>query len=167
MSVPSSPEISLATQAEEQQCKCIYSLHSAFVNACPARSLQEHLQAEVQARTGFVIRDFQLKAVLAILAGRDVVVHAGTGAGKTLIFAAPHFVRPNKVSVIISPLILLQQDQVGTPCYGDIFLLISFCMFQRERMKKLGLKAIAINKEVHLDPADWDVSYHNRSYYIS
>ncbi|KAB5587905.1 DEAD/DEAH-box helicase [Ceratobasidium theobromae] len=98
---------------------------------------RDHLEAKIYQRTGFTARQFQLEATLAILAGHDVIVHAGTGSGKTLIFAAPHFVLDNKVSIIISPLILLQQDQ-------------------QNRMKKMGLNAIAINQEVHLEPEVWN-----------
>ncbi|KAH7333534.1 P-loop containing nucleoside triphosphate hydrolase protein, partial [Rhizoctonia solani] len=68
--------------------------------------------------------DFQLHAVASLLTGKDVVVHAGTGSGKTLIFVAPHFIQENQTSVLISPLILLQQDQ-------------------QERMRKIGVTAIA------------------------
>ncbi|KAG8724200.1 hypothetical protein FRC12_002124 [Ceratobasidium sp. 428] len=94
------------------------------------------LVSKILEKTGFKAREFQIKAAKAVLDGRDVVVHAGTGSGKTLIFAAPHFILENKVSIVISPLILLQQDQ-------------------QERMKKLGLRAIALNKEVHVEPETW------------
>lgn len=73
---------------------------------------EDHLKAKILERTRFTARQFQLKAVLAVLNGLDVIVHAGTGSGKTLIFAAPHFVSEGKVSIVVSPLILLQQDQV-------------------------------------------------------
>ncbi|CCO36577.1 hypothetical protein BN14_10717 [Rhizoctonia solani AG-1 IB] len=100
--------------------------------------IREELKAAIYDRVEhkFEARPFQLDAALATINGKDVIVHAGTGSGKTLIFAAPHFVRPNRVSIIISPLILLQQDQ-------------------RERMEKLKLEAIAINKEVHIKPEQW------------
>lgn len=69
--------------------------------------------AKILEKTGFTARQLQVQAVLAILEGHHVVVHAGTGNGKTLIFPAPHFILQDKVSIIISPLILLQQDQVS------------------------------------------------------
>ncbi|KAG8728862.1 hypothetical protein FRC11_010068 [Ceratobasidium sp. 423] len=71
------------------------------------------------------------------MAGKDVIVHAGTGSGKTLIFSAPHFVQENRTSVLVSPLILLRQ-------------------YQQERTRKIGVTAIVVNKEVHLEPEDWD-----------
>ncbi|EUC67561.1 DEAD/DEAH-box helicase, partial [Rhizoctonia solani AG-3 Rhs1AP] len=98
---------------------------------------RDYLKEQILLRTGFHAHAFQLDAVLALVAGKDVIVHAGTGSGKTLIFAAPHFVQPNRTSVLVSPLILLQQDQ-------------------QERMRKIGITAVAVNKEVHLEPKDWD-----------
>ncbi|QRV94683.1 DEAD/DEAH box helicase [Ceratobasidium sp. AG-Ba] len=96
-----------------------------------------HLVSKILEKTGFEARDFQIKAVKAVLDGRDVIVHAGTGSGKTLIFAAPHFVLEKRTSIVISPLILLQHDQ-------------------QERMRKMGLNAIALNKEVHVEAETWE-----------
>jgi ATP-dependent helicase YprA (DUF1998 family) len=79
--------------------------------------------AKIYERTQFTAREFQVLATMAVLEGRDVVVHAGTGSGKTLIFAAPHFILKNKVSIIISPLILLQQDQVNNSYIYHVVIL--------------------------------------------
>lgn len=60
-------------------------------------------------------KDFQLKAILAQLKRRDVLVHAGTGAGKTAIAAGPH-THPSckdKVTIMVSPLIALHDEQVS------------------------------------------------------
>ncbi|THU82780.1 hypothetical protein K435DRAFT_871986 [Dendrothele bispora CBS 962.96] len=43
---------------------------------------------KLSALISFPLRDFQLKAVEAQLEGRDVIVHAGTGSGKTAIAGA-------------------------------------------------------------------------------
>ncbi|KAG8770322.1 hypothetical protein FRC12_004353 [Ceratobasidium sp. 428] len=99
-------------------------------------TIRHLLVSKILEKTKFTAREFQINAAKAVLDGRDTVVHAGTGSGKTLIFAAPHFILENKVSIVISPLILLQHDQ-------------------QERMKKLGLRAIALNKEVHVEPETW------------
>ncbi|QRV79904.1 DEAD/DEAH box helicase [Ceratobasidium sp. AG-Ba] len=96
-----------------------------------------HLVSKITEKTGFEPREFQIQATEAVLNGSDTVVHAETGSGKTLIFAAPHFVLENRVSIVISPLILLQRDQ-------------------QDRMRKMGLKAIALNKEVHVEPETWN-----------
>ncbi|KAF8989723.1 P-loop containing nucleoside triphosphate hydrolase protein [Cyathus striatus] len=72
---------------------------------------------------------FQLDAIKALLQRKDVLVHAGTGFGKTMIIAGPHAHEDmtGKVSILVSPLIALQEEQVAT--------------FKNE----FGLQAIAIN----------------------
>lgn len=60
-------------------------------------------------------RPFQMRAIEAQLRGRDVLVHAGTGAGKTGIIAGP-FCHPSskgRVSIVVSPLLGLQDEQVS------------------------------------------------------
>lgn len=58
--------------------------------------------------------DFQLEAIKAQLQKKDVLVHAGTGAGKTFIAAGPHALDTSKgfVTFMVSPLIALQTEQV-------------------------------------------------------
>jgi superfamily II DNA helicase RecQ len=61
-------------------------------------------------------REFQLEAIKAQLLRKDILVHAGTGSGKTTIAAGPHaFVDPSKgmVTFMVSPLIALQEEQVS------------------------------------------------------
>ena len=55
---------------------------------------------------------FQLKASLAILNGLDSIITAGTGSGKTLCLFIPILLRPNWISITISPLKRLQVAQV-------------------------------------------------------
>lgn len=60
-------------------------------------------------------KEHQMRAILAQLQGRDCLVHAGTGSGKTGIAAGPH-VHPSskgKVTIVVSPLIALQEEQVS------------------------------------------------------
>lgn len=59
-------------------------------------------------------KDFQLEAIIAQLQGRDVVIHAATGSGKTGIAAAPHLIPSckGKVTIVISPILVLQDEQV-------------------------------------------------------
>ena len=52
----------------------------------------------------------------AILLGLDSVVIAGTGAGKTMPFMMPLLLDEKKKVVIISPLKVLQEDQVSHSC---------------------------------------------------
>ncbi|KAF9556357.1 P-loop containing nucleoside triphosphate hydrolase protein, partial [Agrocybe pediades] len=62
-------------------------------------------------------RDFQLQAIKLQLLRKDVLVHAGTGSGKTMIAAGPHaMTEPSKkmVTFMVSPLIALQEEQAKT-----------------------------------------------------
>ncbi|KAJ7067778.1 P-loop containing nucleoside triphosphate hydrolase protein, partial [Mycena amicta] len=60
------------------------------------------------------LKDGQLDAIRAQLQGRDVLVHAATGYGKTCIAAGPH-AHPKAaglVTIMVSPLIALQNEMV-------------------------------------------------------
>jgi Rad3-related DNA helicase len=50
--------------------------------------------------------------LLALKKGKDVVVQAGTGYGKTPAMILPILLTPGKIVIIISPLKLLQVLQV-------------------------------------------------------
>jgi ATP-dependent helicase YprA (DUF1998 family) len=52
----------------------------------------------------------------ALLLGLDSVVIAGTGSGKTIPFMLPLLLHPEKMVLILSPLKILQRDQVCTLC---------------------------------------------------
>ena len=44
--------------------------------------------------------------------GRDVLVIAGPGSGKSLIFSLLHLAKDDGVTLVVSPLIALMKDQV-------------------------------------------------------
>ncbi|KAJ7030142.1 P-loop containing nucleoside triphosphate hydrolase protein [Mycena alexandri] len=71
----------------------------------------------------------QLECMGSQALGRDTVLHAATGAGKTGIAAGPHLLPSSKgkVTLVVSPLLSLHEEQVET------------------FMNEFGLKAIAIN----------------------
>ena len=80
----------------------------------------------VFATNNLTARDFQIKAIEALLGGKDTFVSAPTGSGKTFVYAfipeiARKLSRPGKV-IVITPLISLMVDQV-------------------RRMKNLGIAA--------------------------
>jgi len=56
-----------------------------------------------------------MEAIKAQLTREDVLVHAGTGSGKTTIAAGPHAHEKTKgmVTFMVSPLIALQEEQVS------------------------------------------------------
>ena len=59
-------------------------------------------------------REFQINAIRAQLLHKSVLIHAGTGSGKTAVAAGPHAHPAAKglVSFMVSPLIALQEEQV-------------------------------------------------------
>ena len=59
-------------------------------------------------------REFQIDAIRAQLLRKSVLIHAGTGSGKTAVAAGPHAHPAAKglVSFMVSPLIALQEEQV-------------------------------------------------------
>ena len=74
-----------------------------------------------KARSGKTPYDWQLDVTEALLLGLDSMVIAGTGSGKTIPFMLPLLVHPEKIIIVISPLKVLQRDQV---CASDEVLTI-------------------------------------------
>jgi ATP-dependent DNA helicase RecQ len=58
------------------------------------------------------LRPSQLTAMRALMAGRDVVVVLPTGAGKSAVYQVPAALLPGP-TVVVSPLLALQDDQIG------------------------------------------------------
>jgi ATP-dependent helicase YprA (DUF1998 family) len=65
-----------------------------------------------QERFGGEPYEWQLDITEAILLGLDTVVIAGTAAGKTMPFVMPLLLDEKKKAIVISPLKILQADQV-------------------------------------------------------
>lgn len=67
-------------------------------------------------------RPFQLDAIVAQLKREDVLIHAGTGSGKTAVAAGPHAHEKmeGKVTFMISPLIALQNEQVSKTTHNHL-----------------------------------------------
>ena len=57
-------------------------------------------------------RPGQLEAVEAAMAGRDVLLVMPTGAGKSLCYQLPAIQDPARLTLVVSPLVSLMQDQV-------------------------------------------------------
>ncbi|TFK17586.1 P-loop containing nucleoside triphosphate hydrolase protein [Coprinopsis marcescibilis] len=91
----------------------------------------DKLAATIKKKANFELKEFQLEGIRGQLTGNDVLVNAGTATGKTVIAAGPHF-HPNskgKLTIMVSPLLALQNEQVKT--------------FEEE----FGFKAHAVNSD--------------------
>lgn len=110
----------------------------AFQPSSPKVSLLQHrwsrdVKAAMSQRfhlRGF--RPYQLEAINATLAGKDAFVLMPTGGGKSLCYQLPAIITSGKtqgVTIVISPLLSLMQDQV-------------------EHLHKLRIQALLINGEV-------------------
>ena len=79
---------------------------------------EEKLREEMEQRFGYSPHDWQVQAALKVLEGSDGMVVAGTGKGKTIIFAllglAAELSGSNGYYIIVSPLKALEGDQVRT-----------------------------------------------------
>lgn len=73
-------------------------------------------------------RGFQIDAALALLNGRDCLVDAGTGSGKTLCMVLPMLLDPSGITITISPLKRLQS-------------------LQATEFRVFGINTIAINED--------------------
>ena len=56
--------------------------------------------------------DWQIQAISAILGGRDVVVSAATGSGKSRVFQVPALAVDGSIVLVVAPVKSLLRDQV-------------------------------------------------------
>ncbi|KAF6756531.1 P-loop containing nucleoside triphosphate hydrolase protein, partial [Ephemerocybe angulata] len=91
-----------------------------------SRNVRNAMEETFFARSGKLPYPWQLDVAEALLLGLNAVVIAGTGSGKTLPFMLPLLKDKTTKAVIISPLKVLQEDQVA-------------------RFKAIGISAAAVN----------------------
>lgn len=113
-------------------CKSIGS------NVDPSTTMMCHpwsKDLKVAMKERFHLRGFrhnQLEAINATLSGKDTFVLMPTGGGKSLCYQLPSIINSGKtrgVTVVISPLLSLMEDQVA-------------------HLKRLGIRAVLINSDV-------------------
>src|ERR1700676_4740055 len=129
-SPPSTPATSSSTLHTQASQDPIFSTSRRWKTPCPIafepssalwpqvkkKISVEQLTAATERLFRYTPRQWQVKVALKILEGHDVIVVAGTGAGKSLIFAmvaiAAALASFKGVVVVICPLKALQLDQV-------------------------------------------------------
>jgi superfamily II DNA helicase RecQ len=80
-----------------------------------------------------ILKEWQLGGTLDILAGRDTILNAGTGSGKTMLIILPALLRPGSISITISPLKRLMASQAA-------------------ELGRYGLRAAIVNEDTTHDP---------------
>ena len=61
---------------------------------------------------GHELRPWQEHATAQLMKGRDILVKAGTGSGKRLVYQSMTQSRPNAIVLVICPLVYLMEEQV-------------------------------------------------------
>jgi hypothetical protein len=119
--------------------------HLRVLDALTDPELCEELRQKTCAATGLTPREFQLRAAIALWRNRDLILHAGTGSGKSLSFVMPCFLSKTVTVVIISPLNALMDDQASL-LYQFIFGIHQVNnLFQARRFREWGLRATSVN----------------------
>src|SRR5918998_882080 len=78
----------------------------------PIEDMERRIRTLARERLGFdALRPGQLEAVLSVVGGRDTLCVMSTGSGKSAIYQLAGFVLDGP-TVVVSPLIALQQDQM-------------------------------------------------------
>lgn len=98
-------------KANEAECKTIIHDFKRYKQAEIAAD-PGYVENCIRQICGFDPKGFQVKGTCAVLGRKDLVLQAPTGAGKTMLFGAPHLALSGRVSLVITPLILLQDDHV-------------------------------------------------------
>jgi ATP-dependent helicase YprA (DUF1998 family) len=109
---------SASSSFAQQQARSYQNLDSARCNAAQkngysSSSTRAQLSELFRVRFGSNPHEWQLDVTEAILLSLDSIVIAGTGAGKTMPFMMPLLLNKKKKVVILSPLKVLQEDQVS------------------------------------------------------
>lgn len=87
---------------------------TAHQSGAVAGQTLDHARAKLREKFGYPdFRAPQIRAVQAVIGGRDALIVLPTGGGKSLCFQVPALIRPG-LTLVVSPLISLMKDQVDT-----------------------------------------------------
>ncbi|OAX31078.1 hypothetical protein K503DRAFT_122527 [Rhizopogon vinicolor AM-OR11-026] len=84
--------------------------------------------------------------LISLLASRHVVVKVATDAGKTLAVMLPLFFFPNKMAIAVTPLKLLQKDNVRLIIRTSHYTFLDLSTGQR--VSSVQVPSIAINHDI-------------------
>lgn len=97
-----------------------------------APNRRQQIAALLKRYWGFdTFRPVQEQVILSVLAGRDTLALMPTGGGKSLTYQIPGLASEG-VCIVVTPLIALMKDQV-------------------DRLRKLGIRALAIHSACRPD----------------
>jgi superfamily II DNA/RNA helicase len=101
---------------------------------------------KINEKWGTEPRKWQGQAMDCVVQGRDVMVRAGTGAGKSMCFQALALLRPGATVLVVSPLVGLMENQV-IPSFWYVpdtsrHWICSISKSQQFRLQRTTLKSI-------------------------
>lgn len=73
---------------------------------------RDEICAIIRAHYGFTLQEWQLNSMEIVLNGKDVIVTAPTGGGKTVTFQGLPFIVKDGIILILEPTKALISDQV-------------------------------------------------------
>ena len=114
---------------------------STLLNQDQTDTLRTCLLVYILSSSTIVPRIFQLQASLTTLNGKDAIITAGTGSGKTLCLLIPILLHPGTISLTISSLKRLQMTQVCL-CYNSHASHWHMLCLQVTESQKYGVKKI-------------------------
>jgi ATP-dependent helicase YprA (DUF1998 family) len=88
----------------------------SFIDASPDGQLSDktrELQVKAENIFGFKLKQWQINAIDKIQCGKDVVIVAGTGSGKSIVFQGACLLGEQAIVLVICPLVSLMEDQVS------------------------------------------------------
>lgn len=131
-----------ARECYEATIPCSRQHSNAFWTTCNKKEkligYKASMAMYIVTKRIIVPREFQLKATMAVCTGKDALIDAGTGSGKTFCMVLPALLNPKDQTIVITPLRKLQDMQV-----------LEF--------QKYGLSTLAINEDTPNDKSLWKV----------